>query len=270
MLLGIATVTWALGQIVQAAVSYQMNWRRRMEGRINHMDKHIIVCGLGRVGAALCRHLAESKTPFVIVERDEHRAAWAVEQGYAVIDGCGTDDSALIRAGLHRAKGMVACTSSDAQNIMITLSARALHESITIVGRAVQEDAIHKLERAGASRVMAPAHTAGKDIATYLSNPALADFLDQTTNAGIGFRMSECLVGVGSPLIGRTLGEVGAEHPGTVFVAIKHPSGVTRIRPEADEVIEEHDILAVVAHEAELAAFFELAQGDEACEHLAA
>jgi len=73
-----------------------------------------------------------------------------------------------------------------------------------------------------------------------------------------------------SALVGRTLGAVGAEHPSMVFVAVKHADGNTRIRPDADEPIHAHDLIAVVGHDAELAAFFALAHGDEAYTHRAA
>ncbi len=270
MVVGIGTVTWALGQIVQTAVSYQLAWQRRMQGRINKMKNHIIICGVGRVGGALCRTLSETKIPFVVVERDAERVAWALEQGYTVINGCGTDDDALIEAGLHRARGIVACTSSDPENIMVCLSAREISEQVLIVGRANQDDSVHKLKRAGASRVMAPAYNAGKDIATYLANPALADFLDQTTNAGIGFRISECVVGHESPLLGHSIADIGHEHPTLIFVAIKHADGASRIRPGGDEPILEDDILVVVGDDRMLAQFFELAHGEQAYEHRAA
>ena len=153
---------------------------------------------------------------------------------------------------------------------MITLSAREISEEILIVGRANEEDSEHKLRRAGATRVMAPAYHAGKDIATYLSNPALADFLNQTTNAGIGFRLSECVLGDGSELVGQTVGHVCDTHDSMVFVAVKHADGSTRIRPDRSEVLRELDIVVVVGEESVLKGFFDEAHGEAGYEQRAA
>lgn len=263
MLCGIGVATWSVSQFVQAGVSYQLAWRRRMQNSINKLNNHFIICGYGRVGRSVCDQLAQDNRPFVVIELNAERVREVRDHGFHVINGCGSEDDALIRAGLHRAKGVVACASSDAENMMIVFSVRGMHESALIVARANEPAAVLKLQRAGATRVIAPAIHAGKDIATYLANPTFADFLNQTTNAGIGFRLSECLVGEGSGWVGRSVIDIGHEHPQLIFVAIKHADGRTCIRPSGDEVIHENDILALAGDDDTLTSAFQETAGDD-------
>ena len=72
---GIATATYAFGQIVQAAVNYQLAWRRRMHQAIEKLNGHYIICGLGSVGRAVCDRLSAEGKPFVVIEADEERCA---------------------------------------------------------------------------------------------------------------------------------------------------------------------------------------------------
>src|ERR671923_32105 len=79
-----------------------------------------------------------------------------------VVEGRPSDDEALKAAGIDRARAVLACVDSDAENIFITLSARELREDITIVARASVEDSEKKLRRAGADRVISPYKASGR------------------------------------------------------------------------------------------------------------
>ena len=56
------------------------------------------------------------------------------------IEGEATEDEVLRAAGIERARGVIACVDSDAENIFITLTARELRPDIPIVARAASED----------------------------------------------------------------------------------------------------------------------------------
>ena len=85
----------------------------------------------------------------------------ARELGDLVIEGSGTDASSLTEASLATARGLVASSDSDVNNLYVTLSARAARPDLLIVARAANEDAAEKLRLAGADRVVQPYATAG-------------------------------------------------------------------------------------------------------------
>ena len=63
--------------------------------------------------------------------------------------GDATEDAVLERAGVRRARGLIATTANDATNMYIVLSARVLNPSLRIVARAADETSVPKLLRAG-------------------------------------------------------------------------------------------------------------------------
>ena len=60
--------------------------------------------------------------------------------GVRFIEGRPSEDEVLRAAGIERARAVIACVDSDAENIFITLTARELRPDIAIVARAASED----------------------------------------------------------------------------------------------------------------------------------
>jgi len=240
--LGIATATYAFTQLIQAAIGYQLDWRRRMQKEIDRLRDHFIVCGIGRVGRAVCDRLEEARLPFVVIEKDSEPFERARRSGCLVVQGMASDDEALIQAGIERARGIVCAVDSDSENIATTLSAKELNPGILIISRANRESSIRKIRRAGAMHVVAPSLKGGEDIASLLTRPNLAQFLRQ----GSGYELDEVTIDSRSPLVGQTLSDYGAREPRIVFVAIKRVNGDTQIRPFGHEAFHTDDIVIVV------------------------
>ena len=84
------------------------------------------------------------------------RSSTRGSEGDLFIEGNGTKDEDLAATGLARAKGLVASSDSDVDNLYVTLSARGCAAGLFIVARASQGDVAEKLRRAGADRVVQP------------------------------------------------------------------------------------------------------------------
>ncbi len=260
LVVGIATATYAFGQIVQAAISYQLAWRRRMQKAIDQLHDHYIICGAGRVGQTVCERLAEKSMPFVVVEKDADRMQWVRSHGSMVLEGAATEDELLILAGIQRAKGLICATESDSDNIVITLSARELNPDIQIISRVNDNQSMRKLHRAGATRVVAPAIQGGNDIAELLIHPNLSAFLDQSSQTGGGYELAEVRIEEGSLLVGQTLLKYGTAEQSLVFVAVRDQDGKTRIRPGANEKFVPGQVAIVVGEPDAVERMCQLAQ----------
>lgn len=141
-------------------------WRRhRMERRIARIEKHVIVCGYGRIGRSICHELATMDGTCVVIEADPERQTEAQNDGFAVLSGNATCDLALIGAGIGRASAIVAALSQDTDNVFVALTARDLNPEIVIIARA--EDPTHesRMIKAGVNRVVYPAQLGGGRIA---------------------------------------------------------------------------------------------------------
>ena len=138
---------------------------RRMQSKISQLSEHYLICGFGRVGQQIAHDLASEEVPFVVIDDNPEMRVHAEEMEVLIIDGRGSDDEILAEAGIDRARAVIACMDSDAENIFTTLSARELRPDIQIVARAASESSERKLLRAGADEVVSPYKASGRTMA---------------------------------------------------------------------------------------------------------
>lgn len=102
----------------------------RNEFRARRLRDHVVVCGLGSVGTAVARDLQDRGTPVVVIDPDAddelHRET---NPRCPVIVGDATRPVILHRAGIERARALVACTGNDALNLEIGLTAQSVAEN---------------------------------------------------------------------------------------------------------------------------------------------
>ncbi len=171
ILAGVGTVLYAFGVVIESLLEGHLRHhfeRRRMERNIARMTGHTVVCGWGRVGRAVGGYLAGQDADVVVVDLDPERAAAA---GHLALAGDVTDDDVLRKAGIMRARALVAAINTDAENVYVTLSARALRPDLVIIARARTEASEPKLLRAGATRVVNPQRIGGQRIAAAALQP---------------------------------------------------------------------------------------------------
>jgi voltage-gated potassium channel len=231
--------------------------RRRM---IERITDHYIICGYGRVGRQVGSEFRDANVPFVVLDFNADALAIAREDGVPCVDGSGTNDEDLEEAGIGRARGLVASSDSDVDNLYITVSARAERSDLLIVARASNEDAASKMLRAGADRVVQPYASAGQEMAKLMLKPQVAAFLDIVSrHGGPDLRFEEIEITSGCPLAGQTIRETRVRHEtGALIVALKKADGSFDTTPNPDAVLDVGDVLIAVGTEQELRALEEL------------
>jgi voltage-gated potassium channel len=261
ILTGVGTVLYAFGVVLETVIEgdlFDVWGRRRMDRRINELKNHVIVCGYGRVGRAVAANLAAAGEEFVIVDQDAERLG---EANYLTLAGDATDDDVLRRAGIERARALVAATSTDTTNVYLTLSGRALRPDLFIVGRARISDSESKLVRAGADRVINPQAIGGARIAALLMQPYVAEFLDVVTyEEQVEFRLAEVPVGRASPLADRSLRDARLrERTGALVLALRGAHGQFTTNPGPETVVSGGDVLIVIGTSIQIEALVHLA-----------
>lgn len=113
-------------------------------------DQSVVVLGGGRVGRAAAQVLTEGEVAHSIVEREEGR----VSAGHRVVLGDAAELKTLQEAGLGRATAVLVTTHEDDMNVYLTLYCRRLRPSVQIIARAVHEQNVTTLHRAGADVVL--------------------------------------------------------------------------------------------------------------------
>jgi voltage-gated potassium channel len=168
ILFGVSAMFLAVGAMTQTIIEFELENRygkRRKKHMISKLGEHFIVCGFGRVGRNASYELQRANVPFLVVDRNEQRAARATDAGMLAVIADATRDESLRELGVLRARGLIAALPSDAENLFIILSAKTLNPKLTVVTRASEEESEEKLRRAGADIVFAPYTVAGRQLA---------------------------------------------------------------------------------------------------------
>jgi voltage-gated potassium channel len=215
-----------------------------MQEAVGALRDHYIVCGYGRVGSTVIRELMHTGQRFVVIDINEPSLERAIADGHLVVMGDATDDATLRRAGIERARGLITTIDSDANNVYVTLSARALSPGLFIVARASAVGAEAKLVQAGANRIVSPYTMAGRRIAELAIRPRVADFIDAALSHGnLSFSLEEVEVTAESPLLGVTVGQLRTD--GVITLAILQPDGAYEANPpEPRELREGENLIA--------------------------
>lgn len=105
--------------------------RRRAEHGARRLKEHVILCGLGSVGFEVAERLVAQNVPVVVVDGTPGDAAWhnLSHRGHILLlVGDAARPDVLVRAGLDKARALIAATSEDAVNLEIGLVAQTLAE----------------------------------------------------------------------------------------------------------------------------------------------
>jgi voltage-gated potassium channel len=229
---------------------------RRRRRAIEAQRDHYIICGFGRVGRRVAEEFRHEGAPFVVLDFNPEAIEAAGEQDVLFIEGNGTDDEDLQRAGLERARGLVAASDDDADNLYITLSARAARPDLLIVARASNEEAAKKLRLAGADRIVQPYQAAGRVMASLMLRPQVTAFVDVVTSAsGSDLRFEEIEVTEACRQGGKSIRDLDIRREtGALIVALRKRDGSFDTTPTPDAVLEVGDVLIAAGTEDELRA----------------
>jgi voltage-gated potassium channel len=251
--------------IAHGVLTGTMSERRRRRV-IERMSDHYIICGFGRVGREVAEEFRAAGVEYVVLDFNPDVIEIARERNVPYIQGSGTKDEDLEDAGLERARGVVASSDSDVDNLYIVVSARSDRPDMTIVARASTEDAAQKMLRAGADRVVQPYSSAGQEIAKLMLKPQVSAFLDIVSrHGGPDLRFEEIEITERCPQAGRTIRETRIRHEtGALVVALRKADGSFDTTPDPDAELDPGDVLIAVGTEQELRALEDLFAPQEA------
>ena len=130
----------------------------------------------------------------------------------------------------------------------MTLSGRDLRPDLFIVARARADESVSKLKHAGANRVVNPQELGAGRMASFVSSPHVAEFLDVVMHErSIEFRMREFDIPSDSPIAGRTLHDAKVrEASGALVLALRSSDGVFTTNPTDDTMLRPRDVIIAI------------------------
>ena len=266
---GVGLLAYAFSTIADFIVAGELRGfvrRRRLQGAIDRMQAHYIICGFGRVGREVAATLRDSNVEAVVIEQDQGLVQYLEETGYNYIQGDATLDATLQQAGIDRARGLCTCLPSDADNLFAVLTARMLNPSLYIIARANLDENEEKFKVAGANQTINPYTIAGARMASQLLQPTVAEFLDAAMHRNVpDLNILEFAISRNSPLDGRTFVESHIrKQTGANVLAVRRTDG-TVVTDMADDLrFKGGDRLIGLGTRPQLQALEVLARGDDA------
>ncbi len=248
---GVSAMFFAVGAMTQTIIELELAGRygkRKKNRMISQLHDHFVVCGFGRVGRNASYELQRAKAPFLVIDRNQERVARASDARMLAVVADATNDDDLRKAGVLRARGLIAALPSDAENLFIILSAKNLNSNLVVVTRVSEEQNEEKLRRAGADTVFAPYTLAGRRLADSLLRPHVVEFLDFATSVvGPQIMMEQVHVSreraIRSSILSDLLAAVGVN---VIILAIRRSDGQMIFNPAADTRISADDYLIVL------------------------
>lgn len=254
---GLGVFLFAVVQLGEMIVRAELRtWLRKrgMNSTLQSVKNHFIVCGFGRMGRTICRHLADRKLPFVVIDQNENTLAECEQHNWPCVRDDATSDCTLLDAGIDRARGLAVVLDSDADNLYVVLSARLIAPDLQIIARASDESSAHKMEKAGANRVVSLFANGAATMAQLLINPHVEDFFEFVSGTGATLDLAEIRVSANSPCVGRPLSDTDFRSRGVIVVAIRRPNGEVLLPPSGSSVIDADDVLIALGKVAAISA----------------
>ncbi|MDA0351345.1 MAG: potassium channel protein [Chloroflexi bacterium] len=237
----------AVVEVVVAGEVRSLLGRQRSGRKVRRMERHVIVCGFGRVGQEIAIDLKSHRVEFVVVDNNPGALREATELGFTVVAGDVTEETVLREAGVVRARALVAAADSDVGNTYTVLTARSLNPDLFIVARAGSANAGQRMLSAGASRFISPYQIAGRRMALSVVQPLVLDFVDTLASrqSEDDHILAELEIDEASGFDGRTIVDIFGGNTEVRLLGVEHKGGRLVVGPQGSEVLHVGDRLMV-------------------------
>jgi voltage-gated potassium channel len=256
IVIGVATALYSFGVFAQTLSDNAWGQYRRakkLEGDLDRLREHFIICGYGRIGTQIVAEFENRRIPYVVIDQTEEALERIRDEGRLHIEGDASKEEILKSAGIERARGLISAVDSDERAVYIVLAARALNPSIYIVARAGRPESIRRLELAGATRTISPYLMAGHRMAELAIRPAMVDVLEGLHHGEAGIGVEEMVVSSGTKAEGHTLQDSGLLAADAARVlAVRKRDGTVSVNPASSVTLEDGDLVIALGTEDQL------------------
>lgn len=232
-----------------------------MQRKIHELQGHVIICGFGRFGRVVAEELIRHSVPVVVIDPDASKSDELARLNVLHLAADATMDEILVEAGVVQARAIVVATSSDADNVYITLSAREKNHNLMIHARGESEGGMRRLKLAGADQVISAYQRGGMRVASTILRPSVVDFLELVApGRGEEADLEQLRIEADSPMVGRSIGAIEKEAHKLRIVALKRDGEPIVLIPEGDTIVHSGDYLVVIGDRTSLRKLAEIVE----------
>ena len=253
--LGVGIVGYTFTTVVAMFVEGKVGdlWKgSKMDKKISKLENHYIICGSGELAEVIINKFIKEKLDFVVITDKHEDLDDYSHNDILVIEGQSTEENILEKAGISKAKGLLATLDSEVDNIVTVLTARNMNKDIYIIANSITKSGGDKLMKVGANKTLSATEISGKRMASLMIKPNIISFLDVVTRVGdVELDLEEVVIKRGSYLENKNLLEAQIPNKtGLTILAIKEYSNEKMLfNPPVDYTFSIGDVLIVLGRE---------------------
>ena len=260
---GIAMISFVTSVIVSAFSERLTELKEyRIIEQVNRSKEFLIICGYGQLTKMFFRQNRMDMKEYVILDTDEKRVELAKKDGYTAIVDDASSYTTLSQFDSTHAKMTVLClTSSDVENIYITLNAKSISSKIKVIARVNDPASINKFKYAKADELLMPNMVANTMIYTAITQPTMYKAIHAIlTGKGIA-NIDEIHVHHSHGIVHQKIKTLDFKSHKLLFIGIQR-RGEFLFNPSEEETILPYDILLVMGRKISLEHFKQLHEKD--------
>jgi voltage-gated potassium channel len=224
--------------------------------------KRIAVFGYSIMSIEVMSRLNKDQYSFVFIGKDESETALVEEKGFEtkIIDF--RNDDELKSIGIGTDVNILFCFyPRDSDNVFLTISARAIDKTLTIVAIVDDPESAEKLLAAGANKIIDPYEICGRKTHDMLAKPDITNILDHTVFGRHDLHIAQIEIPEGSCLENTMSSELklNEKHNLILIGVVDKESGEALhfAISENDYILNAGDVLVVLGPSREIRSFKE-------------
>jgi len=213
-----------------------------------------VICGYGLLGRLVAKGLEKEGVEFVVIDRDEHFAQIAYNNGYHSICADASQGDIFKQLGIDERITHVLClTSDDIQNAFIAVNIKSLNENVYVTARCSDEEIAQKMEFAHVDHIIMPEEIAGMMGAVYAGERVAFEVLLSIIEEKEKTQIDEINITKGSFLDNTTIGEVDFEKLRVILLGVFRHSDLKSLsefifNPSSDFLLASGDSLVCIGY----------------------
>ena len=253
---GIAMISFATSVIVSAFSEKLSELKEnRIIEQVNKSKSFLLVCGYGQMTKMFFRHYGDEYDNYIILESSQERMEQARKDGYDAIHEDASRYETLNKFNTDHCDITILClTSSDVENIYITLNAKSISKNIKVIARANDSTMLSKFNHAGADHVLMPNRVANTMIHTAITQPTMYKAIHAILTGKSVARIDEIRAYECEGIVGKSVNALAFKQSKLLFMGIQR-RGEFLFNPIHTEVIQSADIILVMGREISLVHF---------------
>jgi len=245
MFFGVGLFFYAVNTIIPLIVEREAEkWKKILK----EIKDHYIICGYGHMGKEIAKELPKDK--IVIIDSDQTKVALAREHGYLAVQGDSSEEDVLKKAGVERAKALIACAATDSINAFTIMMAKDLNPNLYTIAILKTPEGETKIRKAGVDLLLSPYKDVARKIWMAIKKPTIADFIEIMSKKGKSIMIEKIML-TSDKFNGCTLKDLDLrKRTGCMVVIIDRDGDL--IFPDPEITLKKGDVLYVMGYEEQL------------------